>query len=58
MLRIREKSSRTVVTLKIFIVQPGLSKAAVSRAQLELLGVTENYLKETFAVPFGVIASK
>jgi len=29
----------------------------VSRAQLELLGVTENYLKETFAVPFGVIAS-
>lgn len=58
LLRIREKSGRTVVTLKIFIVQPGLSKAAVSRAQLELLGVTENYLKETFAVPFGVIASK
>jgi len=57
LLRIREKSSRTVVTLKVFIVQPGLSRAMVSRAQLELLGVTENYLKETFAVPFGVIAS-
>jgi len=39
------------------IVQPGLSKAQVSREQLELLSVTETYLMETYRLPFGVIAS-
>src|SRR5262249_10290861 len=58
LLRIREKSRRTRVTLRVFIVQPGLSNKAASKSQLELLGVTENYLKETFLVTFGVIASE
>jgi hypothetical protein len=55
--RIREKSRQMSVNLSVFIVQPGLSKARASRSQLELLSVTENYLMETFKVPFGVIAS-
>lgn len=58
LLRIREKSRRTRVNLKVFVVQPGVSKASISRSQLELLGVTENYLKETFMVPFGVIVNE
>lgn len=45
------------VTLKIYIVQPGLSKAQASAEQLELLSVTETYLMETYRLPFGVIAS-
>lgn len=45
------------VEFQIFIVQPGLSKAKVTRGQLELLSVTENYLMETYKLPFGVIAS-
>lgn len=44
------------VELKIFIVQPGLSKSAASRDQLELLSVTENHF-ETRKLPFEVIAS-
>ena len=54
---IREMSIDSFVELKIFIVQPGLSKSKASTAQLELLSVTENYLLEKYQVPFGVIAS-
>lgn len=36
------------VTLKIYIVQPGLSKAQASAEQLELLSVTETYLMEPY----------
>lgn len=54
---IREISRLCLVSLKIFIVQPGLSKANASHDQLELLSVTENHLKETFRIPFGVIGS-
>ena len=54
---IREMSYLCPVSLKIFIVQPGLSKAQVSDEQLELLSVTENYLMGTYRLPFGVIAS-
>ncbi|UCH95728.1 MAG: DEAD/DEAH box helicase family protein [Candidatus Aminicenantes bacterium] len=46
------------VKLSIYIVQPGLSRAKASNAQLELLGVTENHLMETMRLTFGVIASK
>jgi hypothetical protein len=45
------------VSLNIYIVQPGLSKAKVTNDQLELLSVTENYLLETYKLPFGVIAN-
>jgi hypothetical protein len=54
---IREISHLCPVALKVFIVQPGLSKANATRDQLELLGVTENHLLETYQLPFGVIAS-
>jgi hypothetical protein len=55
---IREMSHLCPVSLKIYIVQPGVSKANVTRDQLQLMGVTENYLMETFQLGFGVIASK
>ena len=55
---ILEKSSVYRTELAIFIVQPGLSKAKASSEQLELLSVTESYLKETYMIPFGIIASE
>jgi hypothetical protein len=57
LLTIREMSRLCPVSLKIFIVQPGLSKAQVTREQLELLSVTDTYLMETYRLPFGVIAN-
>jgi superfamily II DNA or RNA helicase len=42
---------------RIFIVQPGISKAAVTPDQRELLSSTELYLNETRSIRFGVIAS-
>jgi superfamily II DNA or RNA helicase len=58
LLRIREKADVQPVRLRAFIVQPGLSIAEVSKEQLELLAVTENYLKETFAVPLEIVGSE
>ena len=55
---IREVSHLCPVSLRIFIVQPGVSKANATRDQLELMSVTENYLMETFQLGFGVIASE
>lgn len=55
--KIKEMSRILPVELKVFIVQPGLSKAQVSIDQQELLSVTENHLMETYLLPFGVIAS-
>lgn len=43
---------------KIFVVQPGLAKSKTKISQLELLAVTELYLRETYAVDFGVITNK
>jgi hypothetical protein len=57
LLRIRKKSERQRINLTVYIVQPGLSQSQASREQLELLAVTDNYLKETFAVPFFVVGS-
>jgi hypothetical protein len=57
LLTIREMSRLCPVSLRIFIAQPGLSKAQASREQLELLSVTETYLMETYRLSFGVIAS-
>lgn len=54
---IQEMSRSIRVELKIYIVQPGLSRGQVSPSQLELLSVAENYLMETYKIPFGVIAS-
>lgn len=54
---IRERSMTSPVELAVYIVQPGLSKSRASTSQLELLSVTQNYLMETYKLPFGVIAS-
>jgi hypothetical protein len=42
----------------IAIAQPGLSKAGVSAAQLELLASSEVYRYETLLATFSVLASK
>ena len=55
-LTIREMSRLYPVSLKIYIVQPGLA-AQATREQLELLSVTDTYLMETYRLPFGVIAN-
>lgn len=54
---IREMSRVCPVRLKIFVVQPGFSKSKASEDQLRLLSVTENYLMETYKIPFNVIAN-
>jgi hypothetical protein len=54
---LREMSRISEVKLTIAIVQPGLSKAAVSVDQLRLLSVTETHLMETYQVPFRVISA-
>jgi hypothetical protein len=41
----------------VFLVQPGMSRAGASLAQLQLLAVTERYPTETYEVPLGVICS-
>ena len=55
---LREMTYTTPVTLKIVAVQPGVSRARISEAQLRLLSVTENYLMETYQLPFSVVASE
>jgi hypothetical protein len=57
LLRIREISRQRTIRVKVFIVQPGVSKADASRDQLELLSVTENHLMETYQLPLVVITS-
>jgi hypothetical protein len=42
---------------RIFIVQPGLSKAKLAPAFLDVLGATETFLQETYSMPLGVVAS-
>ncbi|MGF7192351.1 superfamily II DNA or RNA helicase [Robbsia andropogonis] len=54
---IRNQSRTAALRLRVFIVQPGLSRSKVSAEQLSLLSVTENFLLETYDVSFGVIAS-
>jgi len=45
------------LSLKIYVVQPGVRNADASPAQLELLGVTELYLRETYDSDFEFIGS-
>lgn len=42
---------------QVTIVQPGISKRAVSPQQLELLAATEAYLVETWNIPLSVLSS-
>lgn len=57
LVRIREMSRVSEVKLRVFLVQPGVSKEAISPSQLALLGVTEKFLYETYQIPFQVIVS-
>jgi superfamily II DNA or RNA helicase len=41
----------------VFIVQPGLSKAKIAPAFLDVLGATEVFLQETYSIPLCVVAS-
>jgi superfamily II DNA or RNA helicase len=55
--KVRRRAHLLAPSLSVWIVQPGMSKAAATTNQLQLLAVTELYLNETHAAPFGVIAS-
>jgi superfamily II DNA or RNA helicase len=52
---LREMSRTTHMTMTIVVVQPGVSKEAITDSQLRLLSVTENYLTETYQLPFRAI---
>lgn len=54
---LRDKSRSMELQLHIFIVQPGLSKGNATKDQLQLLSATQNYLMETYKIPFGAVAS-
>ncbi|MFN4249933.1 DEAD/DEAH box helicase [Deinococcus sp.] len=57
-LKMLEKAASTLdVSFHIYIVQPGLSQAEATAAQLELLAATEMYLAETYQIPLRVIGS-
>jgi hypothetical protein len=56
-LEIKNMTSIYRTELKIFIVQPGLSKKRIKPGQIDLLGVTENFLMDTYLIPLGVIAN-
>lgn len=45
------------IEYKVYIVQPGLSKAQASDNQLKLLSLTEVFLWETRMIELGIIAS-
>ena len=57
LLALRSQCRHLRVVGSLFLVQPGLSKAGAKDQQLALLGVTENYLKETLQISLQVIAS-
>lgn len=54
---LQTKILRCPVKVSVIIVQPGLSVASISDSQLNLLSVTENYLMDTYKIPFNVIAN-
>lgn len=56
-LLLRVSNSLKPTKFYINIVQPSISKAAVSNDILLLLGVTSTYLKDTAGIELGVIAS-
>lgn len=57
LIQIRDLSRTCRVTIRVFIVQPGLSKAVAADHQLAVLGVTEKFLQETYQVPLQVYCS-
>ena len=57
LIQIRDLSRTCRITIRVFIVQPGLSKAEAADHQLAVLGVTEKFLQETYQVPLQVYCS-
>jgi hypothetical protein len=55
---IEHRLASLAIDCRIFVVQPGLAKAQVTPAQLELLAVTDLYLKETYAVDLSILTSE
>lgn len=43
--------------LQVLLVQPGLARGAATPDQLDLLAVTEHFLRDSYAVPLRVIGS-
>ena len=58
LLTIREMTRLCPVSLRIYVVQPGVSKSHATTDQLQLMSVTENYLLQRYQIPFRVIASE
>jgi superfamily II DNA or RNA helicase len=52
--QIRDLSRICAVNLRVYIVQPGLSKVGAAEHQLALLGVTDRFLSETYQTPLKV----
>lgn len=50
-------NNRVPLEFEIFIVQPGISKQALTEAQRSLLAVTETYLKDRAAIQLKVVGS-
>jgi superfamily II DNA or RNA helicase len=56
--RLANASREYTFEYQVMIVQPGLSKAKIAPAFLDVLGATEAFLQETFSIPLRVIASE
>ncbi len=57
LVQIRDLSRTCRIAIRVFIVQPGLSKVEAAEHQLAVLGVTEKFLHETYQVPLQVYCS-
>jgi len=57
LIQIRDLSRTCSIAIRVFIVQPGLSKVQAAEHQLAILGVTEKFLHETYQVPLQVYCS-
>lgn len=57
LIQIRDLSRTCRIAIRVFIVQPGLSKIQAADHQLAVLGVTEKFLQETYQVPLQVYCS-
>lgn len=57
LIQIRDLSRTCRIAIRVFIVQPGLSKVLAAEHQLAVLGVTEKFLHETYQVPLQVYCS-
>lgn len=55
--RLRNEADELEPVMEVLVVQPGMSRAEASDSQLELLAVTDYYLRSTAAVPLRVLAS-